>query len=145
MGKHCDCMVPPTLCFNFKLFVYLHSKCCFPSRSPSQSSSSHPLRRCSPNHPHHQHIHLLMPTHLPIPSIPLPWDTKSPQDLVHPLSLGPDKAVLCFICAGGHGPAHVCSLVVSGSSEGSRLVDTVGLPMGLPSPPTPSVLSLTLP
>ena len=48
----------------------------------------------------------------------------------------------------GHGPAHVCSLVgglISVNSEGSRLVDTVGLPMGLPSPLVPSVLPLTLP
>ena len=42
--------------------------------------------------------------------------------------LRPDKAVLCFLC--------VCSLVgglVSGSSQGSRWVDTVGFPMGFSS------------
>ena len=32
---------------------------------------------------------------------------------------------------------------VSGSSQGSGLVDTVGLPMGLPFPSVPSVLPLT--
>jgi hypothetical protein len=35
--------------------------------------------------------------------------------------------------------------LVSGSSQGSRLVDTVGLPMGLPSSSAPSILPLTLP
>jgi hypothetical protein len=43
-------------------------------------------------------------------------------------------AVLWYICASGYELAHVCSLVgdlVSGSSEGSRLVDTVLI--GLPS------------
>ena len=57
-----------------------------------------------------------------------------------------DKAALCYIFAGGLGPACVCALVgglVSGSSQGSRLVDTVGLPMGLPSPSAPSALPLT--
>jgi hypothetical protein len=41
-----------------------------------------------------------------------------------------DKAALCYIFAGGLGPACVCALVgglVSGSSQGSRLVDTVNL------------------
>jgi hypothetical protein len=40
---------------------------------------------------------------------------------------------------------HACSLVggsVSGSSQGSGSVDTVGLPMALPSPSAPSVLTL---
>jgi hypothetical protein len=40
-------------------------------------------------------------------------------------------------CAGGLQPAWVCSLVgglVSGSFQGSRLVDTVVLAVGLPSP-----------
>lgn len=31
--------------------------------------------------------------------------------------------------AGGLGPAHVCSLVDSGSPQGSRVVDSVGLPV----------------
>ena len=47
---------------------------------------------------------------------------------------------LCYLCSGGHKPAHVCSLVgglVSGSSEGFGLVDIVVLPMGLPSPFSP--------
>jgi hypothetical protein len=47
------------------------------------------------------------------------------------------EAVLQYICAGGHGPAHVCSLIgglVSGSSEGYGLVHTVIFPMGSKSP-----------
>ena len=56
-------------------------------------------------------------------------------------------AAFCYICAGGLGPAGVCSLVggsVSGSSHGSWLVDTVGLPVELPSLRGPSILPLTL-
>ena len=43
------------------------------------------------------------------------------------------QSVLCYICARGHRPAHVCSLVgglVSGSSEEPGLVDTLGLLWG---------------
>jgi hypothetical protein len=43
---------------------------------------------------------------------------------------------------------HVCSLVgglVFGSSQGSGLVETVHLPMGLPYPSAPLILSLILP
>jgi len=43
------------------------------------------------------------------------------QDLAHPFPLRPEKGVLCYISAKGHGPAHVCSLIgglVSWSSEG---------------------------
>jgi hypothetical protein len=55
---------------------------------------------------------------------------------MYPLPLRPDKVVLCYISARGHGPVHVCSLVcglVSGSSEESGLVDIVVLCMRLPS------------
>jgi hypothetical protein len=47
---------------------------------------------------------------------------------------------------GDLGPAPVCSLVgcsVSGISQRSRLGDTIGLPMGFPSPLVPSILPLT--
>jgi hypothetical protein len=53
---------------------------------------------------------------------------------------------LLLMCQ-GLGTSPVCSLVgslVSGSSQGSRLVDIVGFPMGLPSSSVPSVLPLTL-
>jgi hypothetical protein len=49
------------------------------------------------------------------------------------LSLRPDQAVLCCVCVGGLGPASVCCLVgglVSERSQGSRLVEIAGLPMG---------------
>lgn len=39
--------------------------------------------------------------------------------------------------------AHVCYLIggsVSESSQGSRLIDSVGLPVGVPSPSGPSIL-----
>jgi hypothetical protein len=109
---------------------------------PSVSSSPQPLpfvfERLLP-HP---------PPSSPPPSIPLPWGIKSLQDWAHPLLLRLVKAVLCYICAMGHRPAHACSLVgglVSESSEGSVLVDTVVLPMEPPSPSAPSTLPLTLP
>lgn len=45
-----------------------------------------------------------------------------------------DKADLSYLCSGGRGPEHVYSLVgvlASGSSEGSGLIDTVVVPIGL--------------
>jgi hypothetical protein len=66
---------------------------------------------------------------------------------VHPLPLRSDKAALCYTCASGLGPESVCSLVggsVSGSSQGCRLVETAGLPVGLPSLSAPFFLPLTL-
>jgi hypothetical protein len=50
---------------------------------------------------------------------------------------------ICYTCAGALGPDHVCSLIggsVSDSSQESRLVDSVGLPVGILSPPWPSIL-----
>jgi hypothetical protein len=92
----------------------------------------------------------LSPTYPPLPHsappITLPWGIKFLQDYVHPPPLRTDKAVLCYICARGHGSDHVCSLVsgsVSGSSQGPGLVNTVGLPMGLLSPSAPSILPLS--
>ena len=58
------------------------------------------------------------------------------QGQAHLLPLRPDQAVLCCMCVGGLRPAHVCCLVGGSGSErspGSRLVETAGLPMGLPS------------
>jgi hypothetical protein len=66
----------------------------------------------------------------------------------HALPLRPGKKILCYICAGCLWPAYVCSLIgslVSGSSQDSRLVVTVGLPTRLPSPSGLSILFLTLP
>jgi hypothetical protein len=78
-----------------------------------------------------------------------------PATLVHQITVGlgslsPIEArhgsPLLHTCL-GPGPAPLCSMVggsFSGSSPGSRLVDTVGLPVGLPSPSRPSTLHLTL-
>ena len=62
--------------------------------------------------------------------------------LVHLLSLRPDQAVLCCICVRGLISASVCCLV---GSQGSRLVETADLPMGLPSSSTSSSLSVIQP
>ena len=66
---------------------------------------------------------------------------------MHALPLRTDKAVVCYTCAQGQLPAHVCSSdlgLVSGNSEWSGLVDTVVLPMRLQSPSASSILPLTL-
>ena len=42
-------------------------------------------------------------------------------------------------------PMYALCVSVSGTFQGSRLVDTVGLPVGLPSPSAPSLLALILP
>ena len=79
---------------------------------------------------------------------PLPYGIQSLQDESTPLLPRADKAVLCYICSWELQPAHVCSLfsgLISGSSQGSRLVDSVDFPIGLPSPSVPSVLSLASP
>ena len=81
----------------------------------------------------------------PQPDLPFPWGFKSLKVRVHLLPLRPDQAVLCYICVGGLGPAHVCCLVgssVSGSSLRSRLVENAGLPMGSLSLSASSSLSL---
>lgn len=56
------------------------------------------LRRCSPP------IVLCPP--YPTLGISLLWLISSLLDQVHPLPLRTDKAVLCDICPGGHGPAR---------------------------------------
>jgi hypothetical protein len=133
------------------LFIYIPDV--VPLRSPLQFFTPPPsplsLRRCSlpPNpSPSPTHIHFT-----PCPNcIPLPWGIKSLQDLAHPLPQRPDKATFCYICARDCRPAHahVYSLVgglVSGSSQGSGLIDSVSLPKGLPFPSVSSVFPLTLP
>lgn len=56
-------------------------------------------------------------------------------DYAHPFSLRPDKIAFCYIFAGDLIPACVAGWwLVSGSSQGLRLLDTVGLSVGLPSP-----------
>lgn len=94
------------------------------------------LRRCSPP------IVLCPP--YPTLGIPLLWLISSLLDQVHPLPLRTDKAVLCYICPGGHGPAQVPLCLVSGGSQDSRLVSTAILRMELPSSSALSILPLTL-
>ena len=56
-----------------------------------------------------------------------------------------DKAILCYICSWSHVYSLVDGLVPGSSGEwgGVWLVNIVVLPMGLQTPSTPSVLSLT--
>jgi hypothetical protein len=58
------------------------------------------------------------------------------------LPLMHDKAILCYVCSWSHVYFFVDDLV-SESSEGVWLVDIVVLPIGLQTPSTPSVPSLT--
>ena len=65
-----------------------------------------------------------------------------------PVPLRADQAVHCNICVGGLRPASACYLVggsVSERSQGSRLDETVGLLMKLPSPSTSSIFPLIQP
>jgi hypothetical protein len=55
---------------------------------------------------------------------------------------------ICYICAAGLIPPRVCSLVgglVSENSQGSRLVDSIGHPVGFPSSSGPSIIPPALP
>ena len=113
----------------------------------------------------------LNPIHYPLPSPPSHSSSshsplllasrkgappQHPLFLQHQVSLGlgaspplrPDQVVLCYICAAGLEPACVCYLVgvsVSGSSQGSNLVETADLPMGLLSPSASSIHPLIQP
>jgi hypothetical protein len=76
------------------------------------------------------------------PSIPLCWGIKPPQDQRPPLSLMPDKAILCYICSWSHGSLHVHSLVdglVPGSSGRSGWLILL-FPLWIAIPSAPSVL-----
>ena len=95
-------------------------------------------------------------THEPPTHPPSSSSAPHPPLLGHRVSIGlstssPTEArqgsPLLHMCW-GHRPAYVCPLLfglVSGSSEGSRLVDTVVLPMGLPALSAPSDHPLILP
>jgi hypothetical protein len=106
-----------------------------PPETPYPIPHSLLLWGCSRTHP--------LPS--PHPGIPLHWGIEPSQDQGPPLSLMPNKAILCYICGWGHGLLHVYSLVgglVSGSSGGggTLLFDNVVLTMELQTPSTPSVL-----
>jgi hypothetical protein len=55
----------------------------------------------------------------------------------------PDKAIFCYVCSWSHVYSLVDDSIPGGSGGGVWLVDIVVLPMGLQTPSTPSVLSLT--
>ena len=58
------------------------------------------------------------------------------------------KLHICYICAGGLRPAHVCSLVVcsdSGDTQVSRLLDSIDFSYGVPIMFESTVLVSTLP
>ena len=82
----------------------------------------------------------------PRPDLPTLWNLMSLEGLVNLLPLRPDQEVLCCICDRGFRPAPVCCLVYMSSeserSQGSRLVETDGLPMGSPSSSASSSLFL---
>ena len=82
-----------------------------------------------------------------LPGITLPWGIKFLQDSASSPTPARQSSSLLHICWGLEA-ACLCSLVgalVPGSSQGPILVDTVGLPMGLPSPSVPSIFPLTFP
>ena len=110
----------------------------FPLPFASRGQCPPPLP--SPIHP--------LPAHPSSPHYPSSGQQFSTELGIYHLPVKPDKAVLCYICARGHGPIQICSLVgglVFGSFQGSRLVDNVSLPMGLLPLSAPSMLPLTLP
>jgi hypothetical protein len=113
-------------------FIFLHSKCCSPSCPPPRVLHFTPL-------PFASEMSLSTP----------------PSTFLGYLSLyrircifshwGQTRKSSTTYVQGWHGPAHVCSLVgvlVSGSSQGSGLVVTVALSMGLQS--ALSILPLTI-
>lgn len=117
------------------LFPFLVQHWVLDSKSPPLcfwNSAPHP-----PCHPH------LAPTSIPFPKTSTFYSIK---DIFLPLR--PDKSVLCYICAGGHGQAHVYCLVVGlvpGNSEwlGNLCCSSNGVtvPLCSPSPPPPRSLS----
>ena len=119
----------------FLCFIYLHSKCCSPSWSPWSPlqdffTSFIPLPLFV-----WEGVPPPCPFHSPITNL-LSWGHQVCTGLGESSPLMPDKVDICYLCTRGHGLANVCSLageLVSESSQGSKLVDTVGLPMVLPS------------
>jgi hypothetical protein len=96
------------------------------------------LKECSPTHKH--------PLQPPPPRIPYPWGIKSLQGQEHPLPKARPGSPLVNTCLKPQTrPCMLFGVLVFGSSERSRVVDTVILPMWLPSPSAYNILPLTLP
>lgn len=94
------------------------------------------------------HFQVVVPIPLHPARPPILWGLKYLKGKVHLPLLRPNKEVLCCVCVRDLGPSSVCCLVggsVSESSQKSRFVETVGLPMGLSSSSTSSSLSLIQP
>lgn len=103
------------------------------------------LQVCSPKLPHlitPPSLHEDFPT-TTLPGFPTPWSLKSLQLYIPLFSLRPGQAV--FWCIGGLIPASIWCLFhvsVSERSRRPRLVETPGLPFGLPACTSSSSLSL---
>jgi hypothetical protein len=85
------------------------------------------------------------PTHTSSYPTRLPY-SEAPQVSLLPIRLF--QKVLCYICVEGYRPASICCMVgdsMSERSQGSRLVETAGLPMGLASSSPSSSLFLIQP
>ena len=90
----------------------------------------------------------LSPKECPHANPPHSWVLRFPQGQVFLFSLRPDQVIFGYICVRGLRPASLCCLIdglVSERSQGSKLVETAGLPMGSPSSTTSSSLSLIQP
>jgi hypothetical protein len=85
------------------------------------------------------------PTHSCLTPLASPYSGASSlqKTKVVPIPLVPDKAI-CYICTWSYDPC-MYRLLVGGELWRVWLVDIVVLPMGLQSPPAPSVHPLTLP
>jgi len=78
------------------LFVYISNAVLLPNLPPCTPHTPFASKSILP----HPHTHPLPPH----PSkVLLPWGTKLPQERKPPLSMTPDKAVLCYLCSRGHG------------------------------------------
>lgn len=129
-------------CFVFNYFIYLHSSHCphLPGSS-SHHSSFHSSSPC---------LERVLPTSRPLPS--LGPQVSGGLGTSSPTEVTPGSPLLCKCRAWGLQPAYVCCLhgymvggSVSRSSLGSGLVESAGLPMGLPSPSVFSILPLIQP
>jgi hypothetical protein len=88
------------------LFIYIlnvYPLSHFPLYNPPSPPSTPCLNEGAP-----QTAHPLLPQ---CPNIPLLWVIETPQDQGAPLSLMPEKAILCYISRWSHGYPHVYSVV----------------------------------
>ena len=84
------------------LFIYIANFIPLPG-FPSKNPNLIPLSSCF-----YEGVPLLLPHH---PRIPLLWKTKTSPNQRPPLSLMPDRVILCYICSWSHELLHVYSVV----------------------------------